>query len=103
MFGFNVNFGGMGEQFETFDCMIDIEENGNKQRQRMQAPRIMIQQQFTSLVQQAAQANHPVKVRLSRMSQVYDEFGALAYENGKPLERELYISFSNSACGDCED
>ena len=103
MFGFNVNFGGMGEQFETFDCMIDIEENGNKQRQRMQAPRIMIQQQFMSLVQQAAQANHPVRVRLSRMSQVYDEFGAPAYEDEKPLEREFYIDFSNNAWGNHEE
>lgn len=103
MFGFNVNFGGMNEHFEVFDCIIDIEENGNNQRQRMQAPRIMIRQQFMGLVQQAAQANYPVKVRLSRMSQVYDEFGAPAYEDGKQLERELYIMFSNNACGSDEE
>ena len=90
MFGFNVNFGGIDERFETFECMIDIETNGNKQRQRIQAPRIMIEQQFMSLVQQAVQADRPVKVILSRMVPVYDEF------NDKWIEIENYIAFENN-------
>lgn len=103
MFGFNVNFGDMGGHLETFDCMIDVESNGSNQRQRMQAPRIMIEQQFISLMHQASQASHPVKVRLSRMAKVYDKFGSPVFENGKHLERELYIVFANNAYGNCEE
>ena len=103
MFGFNVNFGGINGQLEMFDCLIEIEANGDNKRQRMQAPRIMIEQQFASLVQQATQTNDPVRIRLSRMAQIYDEFGSLVYENEKPLERELYIVFTNNAYGNCEE
>lgn len=92
----------MNEHLGIFDCFIDIEANGDNQRKRMQAPRFMIEQQFTSLLQQAAQASNPVKVKLSRMAQVYDEFGSQVYENGEPLMRELYIVFTNSAYEDCE-
>lgn len=100
MFGFNINFGGMSEQLEVFDCMIDIEANGNKQRKRMQAPRVMIEQQFLGVCQEIAQMNTPAMVKLSRVAKCYSEW------NNDVIEREIYISFKNTAyCdeyGDCE-
>lgn len=87
MFGFHMNF---GEQFETFDCVIEVNVNGEVQRSGMSAPRIIIEQQFMSLVQQAAQANAPVIVTLSRNVPVYNEF------DGNWIERESSITFSNS-------
>ena len=91
MFGFNINFGGMDERFEAFDCIIEVEVDGNKQRQRMQAPRIMIEQQFLGVCQEIAQINTPAKARLSRIAQCssdwFDEI----------VEREVEIVFENNA------
>ena len=97
MFGFNVNFGGMNGQLEVFDCMIDIHTNGNEQRQRLQAPRIMIEQQFLNICKEIAQLNIPAKVRLSRVAKCYDTF------NDKWVEREVYIDYKNNAYVESEE
>lgn len=81
-----------GESFDFYDCAFKIELVDGIQQNNIQAPRIMIEQQFMSLVQQAAQSSLPVKIILSRIVPVYDEF------NGEWIEREVSISFSNSAC-----
>lgn len=94
MFGFNINFGGMGDKLEVFDCMIDVEINGNKQRQRMQAPRIMIEQQFSGICQEIARMNAPATAKLSRIAKCYSEW------NDNVVEREVYILFENNACCD---
>ena len=91
MFGFNINFGGMGEQLEVFDCMIDIEANGNKQRKRMQAPRVMIEQQFLGVCQEIAQMSTPATARLSRVAKCYSDW------SDDIVEREVYILFENNA------
>ncbi len=91
MFGFNINFGGVDGQFEIFDCVIDIEANGNKQRNRMQAPRIIIEQQFLGVCQEIAQMNTPATVRLSRIAKCYNNW------TGDIVEREVYILFENDA------
>lgn len=92
VFGFNVNFGGMGEQLEIFDCMIDIEINENKQRQRIQAPRIMIEQKFLSVCQEISQINAPAIARLSRIAKCSNDWC------DEIVEREIYILFENNAC-----
>jgi len=92
MFGFNINFGGMDEKFEAFDCTIDIEANGNRQRNRIQAPRIMIEQQFSGVCQEIAQMNTPATAKLSRIAKCYSDL------NDNVVEREVYILFENDAC-----
>ena len=94
MFGFNVNF---GEQIEVFDCIIEIDSNGNKQSQRIHAPRIMIERQFLSLVQQAAQNANPTKVKLSRKYFVQNNF------TDEIIKRENFIIFANDAYGEYEE
>ena len=90
MFGFNVNFGGIGEEFEIFNCVIDIEVNVNKQRQTMQAPRIIIEQQFLRMCQEIAQINAPAKIKLSRIAQCSNDWF------DEVVERELFIIFENN-------
>ena len=97
MFGFNVNFGGMNEHFEVFDCMIDIEIENNKQSQRMKAPRIMIEQQFLGMFQEIANMQVPAKIKLSRIAQCSNDW------NDEVVEREVYIVFRNNACIEKED
>lgn len=97
MFGFNVNFGGMGEQMEVFNCVFDIESGGAHQRQSMKAPRIMIEQQFMQLVQQAAQDSNPVKIKLSRMAE------CSSWWDDKTIKREVYIVFTNNAYGEYKE
>ena len=92
MFGFKVDFGGMNEQFEIFDCMLEIDSGGSKQRQRMQAPRVIIEQQFLSTCQQIAQMQVPAKVKLSRIAKCSNEW------SDKIVEREVYLLFRNNAC-----
>lgn len=90
MFGFNINFGGMNGGFEIFDCIIDVEVNGNAKRQRIQAPRIMIEQQFLGVCQEIAQINVPAKVKLSRVAQCKNDWF------DEIVEREIYIVFENN-------
>ena len=90
----------MNGQLEVFDCMIDVETNGNMKRNRIQAPRIMIEQQFLGICQEIAQMNTPAMTKLSRIAKCYSEW------NNDIVEREVYILFKNNAyCdehGDCE-
>jgi len=92
VFGFNVNFGGINEQLETFDCFIDIETNGDKQRQRIQAPRIMIEQQFLSMCKKISQMSVPAKIKLSRIAECSNGW------SDDIVKREVYIVYRNNAC-----
>lgn len=44
------------QQLETHCCEIEIEADGQFQRQTIEAPRMFLQHQFLPLVQQAAQS-----------------------------------------------
>lgn len=85
------------DQLELFDCIFDIDVDGSKQIQQMQAPRIMIQQQFLQLVQQAGNDGRAVKIVLRRDAPCYDEF------NKKWITREHEIEFKNKLYLDKEE
>lgn len=76
-------------QMQIYDCIIEIEVDGNKQIQTMQAPRIMLEQQFLGLMQQAANDSAKVKIKMSRKFPVYDEI----YD--KWIEQTSSITFTN--------
>ena len=57
----------------------------------MQAPRMLIEQQFLQLIQQAANLQTPIKVKMSRIEQIYDNF------DQKMVDRENSVSFMNNA------
>ena len=90
-----VLFGRINEQFEVFDCLLEIEIDGKVKIQRMNAPRIMIEQQFKSLMQQAANDTSPIKVRISRKAPIWNQF------EDKWIEREFDIIFTNNAYENC--
>ena len=64
----------LDQQIEMFACVFEIEANGNIRRQRIEAPRMIIEQQFMSLVQQAANNTTPIRVKMSRMESVWNQF-----------------------------
>ena len=75
---------------DLYDVIFEITEGDNVRKQQMQAPRIIIEQQFLQLMQQAANVQIPVKIKLSRM-QIYDNF------DQKFIEQENSITFMNNA------
>lgn len=88
MFGFNVD-DILTEQFEVLDCVLEVEVVGQVQRQQIQAPKIIIQQQFLDLVQQAVNDSRSVRIKLSRMVECEDEW------TGEIKMREASIQFMN--------
>lgn len=84
-------FGRINEQFEVFDCLLEVAMNNQVQKQRMQAPRIMIVQNFQSLVEQASNSSAPIMIKMSRNTPIYDE------REGKWIDRENSIIFTNNA------
>ena len=81
----------MGEMFEVFDCILEIENGNRKQRSQMQAPRIMIQQEFMSLIQQAANVITPVRITMSRKVPIWSQI------DNKWINQEHNIIFANNA------
>lgn len=79
------------EQMEVFECTFDIEVENRIQHQIVQAPRAALEQQFLSLVQQAAQSSKQVKVKMSRKVPIYDSF------DKKWIERENSVTIANNA------
>ena len=76
---------------DLYDVIFEITEGDNVRKQQMQAPRIIIEQQFLQLMQQAANVQIPVKIKLSRTEQIYDNF------DQKFIDRENSITFMNNA------
>ena len=75
---------------DLYDVILEITEGNNIRKQQMQAPRIIIEQQFLQLMQQAANVQIPVKIKLKRIEQVYDNF------DQKFVDRENSITFMNN-------
>lgn len=83
-FGFNM--------FETYEVTFEIYiEDKLVNKQAMQAPKEMLMANFIQTVNQIARDNRPMKIRMSRIETIWDEF-----ENKqKALENE--VIFGNSA------
>ena len=75
---------------DLYDVIFEITEGDNVRKQQMQAPRIIIEQQFLQLMQQAANVQIPVKIKLSRTEQIYNNF------DQKFIEQENSITFMNN-------
>lgn len=75
---------------DLYDVIFEITEGDNVRKQQMQAPRIIIEQQFLQLMQQAVNVQIPVKIKLSRTEQIYDNF------DQKFIEQENNITFMNN-------
>ena len=71
---------------ETYDCIIEIHEGETTRSGRITQPELMIEQQFISLTQQAAQSSIPIKFTISRVDKIWDEleqeFKTVTYSMG---------------------
>lgn len=76
---------------DLYDVIFEITEGNNIRKQQMQAPRIIIEQQFLQFMQQAANVQIPVKIKLSRTEQIYNNF------DQKFIDKENSITFMNNA------
>ena len=79
---------------ETFAVTLEVEMDNKIQRQTMQAPRIMLEQQFVSLVQQAYESRIPVRVKMSMDVPIWIQF------EQRWVNREHSVEFTNQAWQD---
>lgn len=79
------------EQFELFDVEIEITTLRGARVSQISAPRMILEQQFLSLVQEAASIPEPAKVKMKRMIHIYSQFDNCWYD------RECSIEFTNYA------
>ena len=79
---------------ETFVVTLEVEMDNKIQRQTMQAPRIMLEQQFVSLVQQAYESRVPVRVKMRMDVPIWIQF------EQRWVNRENSVEFTNQAWQD---
>ena len=90
-------FGSFFEQMDTYECLLEVDKNGSIQRQRLQAPRMMIEQTFLKLAKEASRISFPMRIKLSRPFQVYSHFDKIM------LNREASIEVKNRFFTDKEN
>lgn len=74
---------------DMFSVRIEIEQNGRKQVQNLQAPQLALEQNFLALMQDAARSSIPTKITMSLQTRIYNEIEKKNIENS--------ISFMNNA------
>lgn len=74
---------------DMFSVRIEIEQNGRKQVQNLQAPQVALEQNFLALMQDAARSSIPTKITMSCQTGIYNEIEKKNIENS--------ISFMNNA------
>lgn len=74
---------------DVLSVRIEIEQNGRKQVQNLQAPQVALEQNFLALMQDAARSSIPTKITMSRQTGIYNEIEKKNIENS--------ISFMNNA------
>lgn len=79
------------ERASPFSVMFEITVGDKLDAYLREAPRIILEQEFIQLVEQAARYPTPVKVRMSRKVPIYDPFDKTT------IERVNSIEFTNKA------
>lgn len=82
-----VNFG--FEDIAIEECIIEIKIGNTIQKQKIRAIPDIIQMQFEQLLQQAANAQQPIKIKLIKEENIWNQFE----KQFKTLEN--YIQFAN--------
>ena len=88
---FDMNGFDTGGIFDTFAVTFEIESQGNISTHMMDAPQIIVQNQFVNLVQQAVQIDSPCRIKMSRIVQIYDGI------NHTTKNIEHYLEVKNNA------
>lgn len=77
------------EKMEIFLCTFEIVVGENTQWRTLEAPRIMLEREFMSLVNEAANSTLPIKVKMSRKFPLWNQF------DNQWVEQENSITFMN--------
>lgn len=85
------------EQLDMYNVEIDIEIDGQLQKQTIGAPKMFIVQQFLSLVQQAINTNQRIYVKMTNYIPVYSE------KTGETKNMPSALEFKNNAYLDYEE
>lgn len=72
-----------------FTVRLEIEQNGRKQVQKLQAPQVALEQNFVALMQDAARSSIPTKITMNIQTDIYNEVEKKNIENS--------ITFMNNA------
>lgn len=83
-----MNFGSM---MKTYNIVLEIHTPAGVQKRQMQAPRMMIEQQFLSLAEQAMSASYPVKIAMRRYEPEWDQY------EGKYINMEYSVVYANQS------
>ena len=75
--------------FEAFNCFFEIEVGNQNQKYFMEMPRVMLEKEFISLVQQAAQHSVPTRIKMGRLIPIWNQL------EQKWIEIENSIEFEN--------
>ena len=78
------------EKMEIFVCTFEIIVGENTQWRTLEAPRIMLEREFISLVNEAANNPNPIKVKMSRKVPIWNPF------DNQWIEQENSITFMNN-------
>lgn len=81
----------LNDRFETFEVSIETTVGERTVKHRMEAPRIMIEQQFLGLMQDAANHPEPVRIHMTRSIPRFDRF------QQKWVNSENSVTFINNA------
>lgn len=84
----------MHDEMELFICTFEVIINNDKRQDTVRAPRIMLEHRFKSMMYEAANSSMPIKIKISRMVPVYNQF------DDEWIEREHSIVFANNAYTD---
>lgn len=81
-----------------FECTIEINNNGEIQTHRMQAPRVVIEGQFLQLVNEAFNMDVPISIKLSRNipSYIQHENRWIEVENSVTVVNPTYYARHNN-------
>lgn len=77
---------------DVFSVRIEIEQNGRKQVQNLQAPQVALEQNFLALMQDAARSSIPTKIAMSRQTGIYNEIEKKNIENSIPFMNNAYCN-----------
>jgi hypothetical protein len=75
---------------DIFSVRIEIEQNGRKQVQNLQAPQKVLEQQFVALIQDAARSSIPTKITMSHQTDIYNEVQNKYIENSITFMNNSY-------------
>ena len=82
---------GFDDEMQIYTCQYEIQSSGFIQHQTIQAPRIMHERQFMTLVEQAARSRTPTKIKMSRQESMFDQYSQAQKNN------EYSIVYANNA------